>query len=212
MLAKAPDPVAAVLKDLEARSVAERMELEALNQRGAALVRQAAGRLMLDVGPAVGLLLNLVVRALRGQRIVEIGGSVGYSTIWLAEAARATGGTVFSIEFDQGKQREQRQNLEAAGLLGQVEQLFGDAAQLLPSLPGPFDLVLIDHWKDVYVREFDLVWPKMRSGGLVVADNILRPAATAELMRAYVAHVRASTQSRSMTLDVGQGIELTCHA
>ena len=207
-----PEPVAAVLKHLEARSVAERIELETLNQRGAAFVRQAAGRLMLDVGPQVGFLLNLLVRALRGWRMVEIGGSVGYSTIWLAEAARATGGTVFSIEFDQGKQREQRQNLEAAGLLSHVELLLGDAAQLLPSLPGPFDLVLIDHWKDVYAREFDLVWPKVRSGGLVIADNILRPAATAELMQSYVAHVRASTEARSMTLDVGQGIELTCHA
>lgn len=202
----------ATLTRLEARSAAEHEELAALNRRGAGFVRQAAPHLMLDVGPDVGQLLNLLVRSGRARRIVEIGGSVGYSTIWLAEAARSTGGSVVSIEFDRGKSREQRDNLEAAQVLGQVHQRCGDAAQVLPGLPGPFDLVLIDHWKDVYVREFDLVWPKMRRGGLVVADNVLRPAATAEVMRAYISHVRAAPGSRSMTLDVGQGIELTCRA
>jgi predicted O-methyltransferase YrrM len=69
--------------------------------------------------------------------------------------------------------------------------------------------VLIDHWKALYVREFDLVWPKLRRGGVVVADNILAPEATLAEMRAYVAHVREVSDGCSFTLPLGQGIEMT---
>lgn len=201
--------VAAALERLEQRSKQEQRELSELNTKGAQFVREAAGRFMLDVGVDVGRLLNVLVRALGARRVVEIGGSVGYSTLWLAEAAKATGGRVVSFEIDAHKVEQMRQNLSDAGLLEQVEIIGEDASLHLPSLEGPFDLVLIDHWKDIYIRDFDLAWPKVRRGGIVVADNILAPAATSAQMQAYVAHVRAVPGARSSTLPLGQGIELT---
>ncbi|MDI3291364.1 class I SAM-dependent methyltransferase [Polyangium sp. 15x6] len=201
--------VAAVLERLEQRSKQEQSELSELNTKGARFVREAAGRFMLDVGADVGRLLNSLVRALGARRVVEIGGSVGYSTVWLAEAAQATGGRVVSFEIDAHKVEEMRQNLSDARLLEHVQIIGEDASLHLASLEGPFDLVLIDHWKDIYIRDFDLAWPKVRRGGIVVADNILAPAATAAQLQAYVAHVRAAPGARSSTLPLGQGIELT---
>ena len=206
------DPrIADVLDKMEARSATEQALLEELRARGVDQVREAAPRLMLDVGRDTGLFLNLIARTQRARRIVEVGGSVGYSTIWLADAVRASGGgVVISLEVDAEKIREQRSYLEAAGVVAEVEQICGDAAKVLPELDGPFDLVLLDHWKDLYVREFDLVWPKMRVGGVVLADNVLIPKAVAEEMRAYTAHVRSKPDARSLTVPVGMGVEMTC--
>ncbi|WP_206797394.1 O-methyltransferase [Amycolatopsis sp. MtRt-6] len=199
----------AVLDRLENRSREERPELDELNSRGARWTREAAPRLMLDVGPDVGRLLNILVRTSGAQHVVEIGGSVGYSTIWLASAVAETGGLVVSIETDDGKVQQLLKNVEEAGLQDYVEVAHGSADTVLTDLAGPFDLVLIDHWKDLYIREFDLVWPKIRPGGLVVADNILEPAATAERMRAYVEHVRSKPDACSYTVPLGDGIEIT---
>ncbi|WP_437787719.1 O-methyltransferase [Sorangium sp. So ce1097] len=204
------DPrVAAVLARLEDRSIREQRELAELNDKGARFVREAASRFMLDVGVEVGKLLNLLARSLGARRVIEIGGSVGYSTLWFAEAVRSTGGRVVSFEIDPGKVALMRENLADAGLLEHVEIIDDDASKHLPSLEGPFDLVLIDHWKDLYIRDFDLAWPRVRRGGLVVADNILHPASTLEAMQAYVSHVRAAPGARSFTLSAGNGVEIT---
>jgi predicted O-methyltransferase YrrM len=201
-----------VLARLEERSSREEPELQALNARGAKWTRAAAPHLMLDVGPDVGRFLNILVRTARAQMVVEVGGSVGYSTIWLAAAVADIGGQVVSIETDDGKVEELRKNLAEAGLLEHVRIESESAHLVLPELPGPFDMVLIDHWKDLYIREFDLAWPKLREGGLVVADNILKPAATADQMRSYVAHVRDVPDAHSYTLPLGDGLEVTSKA
>ena len=200
------------LTRLEERSRREQPELDELNARGAAATRAAAPRLMLDVGPDVGRLLNLLARILGARHVVEVGGSSGYSTIWLAEAMAGSAGRVTSIEFDPRKAAEQRENLAAAGLLDHVDLVVEDASSAIPRLAEPVDLVLIDHWKDLYIRDFDLVWPKVRPGGLVVADNILTPEATRARMRAYVEHVRSVPAAVSYTVAVGDGIEITHRA
>ncbi len=202
----------AVLARLEERSAGERPELDALNALGAAHTRAAAPRLMLDVGPAAGRLLNILVRTTQARMVIEVGGSVGYSTIWLAEAVAETGGEVISIETDQGKADQLTQNVADAGLLQHVRVIRDSADVVISQLTGPFDLVFIDHWKDLYVREFDLAWPKVRVGGLVVADNILLPAATAAQAGAYVRHVRGLPDARSVTVPLGDGLEITVRA
>lgn len=201
---------ARVLARLGERSAQERPELDELNAKGAAFTREAAPRLMLDVGPDVGVLLNVLARTTQAKRIIEIGGSVGYSTIWLAAAAAETGGEVISIETEPHKADQLRRNVSEAGLLEHVRVVQQSAHLAIPRLQGPFDMVLIDHWKDLYIREFDLCWPLVRAGGVVAADNILMPEATAAQMKAYVEHVRSFPDARSGTIAVGDGVEITC--
>ncbi|MEO6503183.1 MAG: class I SAM-dependent methyltransferase [Jatrophihabitantaceae bacterium] len=200
---------AGVLATLEERSRREQAELDRLNSIGAGATRAAAPGLMLDVGPDVGRLLNALVRIVGAKQVLEIGGSVGYSTIWLADAAAAVGGRVVSVEPDPGKAAQLRDNVAAAGFADQVEVLQEDIADVLPRLSGPLDLVLIDHWKDLYVREFDAVWPLVRTGGVVIADNVLLPEATRPQMRDYQEHVQAAVGAYSLTLPLGDGVELT---
>ncbi|MEU6995358.1 class I SAM-dependent methyltransferase [Streptomyces sp. NPDC046465] len=199
----------AVLGELEARSRKEQQELEVLRAAGGTALRERAGSFMLDVGPEVGLFLNTLVRAVAARTVVEIGGSVGYSTVWLAEAVRATGGRLYSIEVDQDKQDEQRAHLTAAGLDAHVELTTREAPDLMPSLSAPVDLVLLDHWKELYVRDFDACWPVLRPGGLVVADNVLIPRKNAEVIARYRRHISELPDAQSHMLALGDGLEVT---
>jgi predicted O-methyltransferase YrrM len=198
------------LERLERRSAAEKQRLEELRSAGGTALRDEAPSLMLDVGPEVGRLLNMLARAGGARNLVEVGGSVGYSTIWLAEAAAATGGRVLSIEPDPGKHQQQRANLEEAGLLGHVELANETSDKVLPLLGPGIDLVLLDHWKELYARDFDTLWPKIRRGGLVVADNILVPVKNAAAIAGYLARVRETEGTITTTLNIGDGIEITC--
>ncbi|ODV39796.1 O-methyltransferase [Microcystis aeruginosa] len=119
-----------VLERLEARSQQENSLLESLRSQGGSAIRDRAENLMLDVGPEVGLFLNLLVRSTRATAVIEIGGSVGYSTIWLAEAVRANGGRLYSFEVNSAKQQEQKENLEAARLLSVVELIDQEAIEV----------------------------------------------------------------------------------
>ena len=203
------DRVGRVLRALEARSRQEQEELEKLRVEGSSALRDRAADLMLDVGPEVGQFLNLLVRAMGAVTVVEVGGSVGYSTLWLAEALRATGGTLYSIEVDIGKQRQQLANVEAAGLASVVELTTTEAPDLVPDLPVPIDFVLLDHWKELYIRDFDACWPALRRGGVVAADNIVLPVKNAAVIARYLEHVTGQADTRTLTLPLGDGVEVT---
>lgn len=166
----------------------------------------------LAIGPEAGALLNLLVRALAPKRILELGTSNGYSTLWLAEAAREGGGTVVTIEALAHKQAYARAALTKAGLAATVEFHHGDALEILQTLPGPFDFVLVDLWKDLYVPCLDLFYPKLAPGALIAADNMIHPASHHAEAAAYRRVVRAKPQMQSLLLPVGQGIELSRYA
>lgn len=174
----------------------------------------AGGRdkMLLSVGRPGGMLLNLLVREARAQRILEIGTSYGYSAVWLAEAARAVGGRIISLDVAAYKQAEAARSLAEAGLDGLVEFRAGDALEIIPSLAGPFDFVFIDLWKDLYGPCLDLVYPKLAPGALVVADNMLRPADARADGLVYRRHVRDLPGMTSVLLPVGQGLEVSRRA
>ncbi len=198
-----------VLRRLEARSQSEQQRLQELRSLGGAAVRRVASELMLDVGRDVGALLNMFTRSANAQRVVEVGASVGYSSIWIAEALSCSGGSMLSIEFDAAKCAELRENLADAGLDHIVKIYEGDAAEGLRAVEGPLDLVLLDHWKESYARDFDTLWPHVRRGGVVVADNIHLPAKNAAVIRAFLDHVEAHPDSRTVVLGIADGISVT---
>ena len=193
-----------VLKRLE-----ERMEQED-RLRHSLSPEEFAGRrgsLMLAIGAEAGRFINILVKSTSSRRILEIGTSVGYSTLWLAEAARETGGKVVTIDNNPDKHAQAREHLTQAGLDGQAELITGDAVESIGSLTGAIDFVLLDCERSDYISSFDAVHPKLAPGGLVVADNMTFPAS--EHARAYQAHVRGTPGYRSIMLPIGNGIELS---
>jgi len=165
--------------------------------------------LLLSVGREAGILLYLLSTGAQSRRILELGTSYGYSTVWLAAAARATGGKVLSLELRDYKIEYARQALTRAGLSTRVEFHQGDCLETLKTLSGPFDFVLLDVWKDLYLPCFELVHPKLAPGGIIAADNMLLPEIVRPQAEAYRKRVRAAGDLDSVLLDIGNGIEIS---
>ncbi|MGO8720761.1 MAG: O-methyltransferase [Acidobacteriaceae bacterium] len=154
-----------------------------------------------NLAPASAEFLSALVSGIGAKKIVEIGGSSGISTIVLAAAAQQTQGIVISLEIEPIRQAESKQTIARLGLSEFVDFRLGDAAHALPQL-SDLEFVLIDCEKRDYIRFFDML--QMHPGGIVVADNILSHHLTE-----YVAHVRSRAGTNSVTLPIGQGLELT---
>lgn len=162
---------------------------------------------MFAIGPEAGRLLNLLARSIETPRILEIGTSFGYSGLWLAEAARSRGGHVLTLESEAHKSDHARQEAEAAGLSGWITHRTGDAVALIPALEGPFDMIFLDLWKDLYVPCLDAFAPKLAPGALVVADNMGRGGG--EGTRAYGERLRSDTRFSTVMVPVGSGMEIS---
>jgi predicted O-methyltransferase YrrM len=165
--------------------------------------------LLLPIGPATASVVSTLVKESQARAILEVGTSYGYSTVWLAEAARETGGVVTTLELHKRKTDYARKQLEEAGLAEFVDFRVGDALATLKSLPGPFDFVLLDLWKDLYLASFDLIHPKLANGALIVADNMLYPDRARADANRYRARVREAPGMTSVLLPIGSGIEVS---
>ncbi len=184
-----------VLREYDQRAAAEMKRMQALPP---AEMMQHIDEFLLPVGPATGQLMNILIKEAKAKTILEIGTSHGYSTVWLAEAARATGGKVITLDVHAGKQEYARNALGKAGLANMVEFKLGDARESIAALSGPIDFVLLDLWKDLYIPCFDLFYPKLGSGAMIVADNMLFPEFSRADAAEYRKHVRAKTDVQSV--------------
>jgi predicted O-methyltransferase YrrM len=165
--------------------------------------------MLIPIGRQSAEVLCNIIKGHRARTIVELGASYGYSTLWFAEAARATGGRVLSFELDASKVDYIRPRLEQAGLGSFVEFRVGDARELIRGIDLPIDFVLIDLWKDLYIACFDLLLPHLAPGAFVAADNMLQPPFYREMGERYRRHVRDGGRFDSVLLPVGSGIELS---
>ncbi len=130
-----------------------------------------------NVEPETAELLGVLVRALRATRVLEIGTSNGYSTIWLADAAEAVGGSVLSLEIDPARTDQARANLTDAGVAGAVELRTQDAGEALASFAdASWDLVFLDAERPHYVAYWPQLVRVLVPNGLLVVDNTLSHA------------------------------------
>lgn len=162
---------------------------------------------MRAIGPEAGRLLNILARSLEAPSILELGTSFGYSGIWLAEAARASGGRLVTMELHDYKSVHAQEMSARAGLSRFVDFKVGDAVRMIGELPGKVDFVFVDLWKDLYVPCLEAFYPKLNPGAIVVADNVLRPGG--EDVRAYGRAIRAKPGITSVLLPVGSGMEVS---
>lgn len=188
--------------DDRVRSVLARMEAQDADDHGKDI---PVSERSLAVGPDSGRLLFALVAPNAGCEVLEIGSSHGYSTIWLAAAARILGGRVVTLEQEPGKIDVWRRNIADAGLEEWAELVEGDANETLSELEDGFDVVFLDAWKDDYEVLFGLARTKLDPGGIVVADNVT----TSSTVEAYAAARQADPTLVSVTVPIGHGLEVT---
>jgi predicted O-methyltransferase YrrM len=201
--------IQAVLDEYHKRSDAETERMNALPFEE---LNKRWDEFLLPIGPATGEVLNILIKEARCKTLLEIGTSYGYSTVWLAEAARATGGKVISLDIAPEKQDYARASLTKAGLADLVEFRHGDARDLLGAMRERIDFVLLDLWKVFYISCFDLFYPKLNPGAFIAADNMILPEFSLEDTKKYQQHVRAKAGIQSILLPIGSGIELSRYA
>lgn len=200
-----------VLEGYRRRIVEEDERMRVLQQSRAAMSVHR-DELLLPVGEEVAQLCVDLVVGRRAQVLVELGTSYGFSTLYLAEAARRTGGMLHTYEIHPAKQEYAQRQIAAAGLSDHVKWMLGDAVALLASQPGPIDFVLLDLWKDLYIPCLDAFYPKLAANGVIVADNMLYPEYNRPEATAYRAAVRSRPDMEAVLLTIGQGIDLACRS
>jgi predicted O-methyltransferase YrrM len=198
--------VESILREYEKRSDAETERNRDMSPEEFARHRD---EFLLSVGRASGQFLNLLATQSHAKTILEVGSSYGYSTVWLAEAARINGGKLITLEAIAEKQAYARAQIEKAGLSAFVDFRLGDARDSLSKLDVPIDFVLLDLWKDLYIPCFDLFYPRLSPGALVVADNMLYPESALTNAMNYRKHVRIKRDMQSVLVPVGSGLELS---
>ncbi|MGA7683680.1 MAG: O-methyltransferase [Terriglobales bacterium] len=133
---------------------------------------EAARNHVAIVGPAVGRLLYQLALISKAKRVFEMGSAIGYSTIWWARAV-GEGGRVIYTDGDKKRADKARKYFERAGVSERIVMRVGDALEILSEEKQPYDIIFNDVDKVDYPRVFRLALPKLKSGGLFIADNVL---------------------------------------
>ena len=189
--------------DDRVRAVLARLEAEDADERARGVAREQRAR---QVAPTTGRFLFALVAPQTGCEVLEIGGSRGYSTIWLAAGARMLGGRVVSLEHDPAKCEAWRANIEEAGLSEWAEVVEGDAFATLQGIEDVFDVVFLDAEKDDYEALYALARPRVERGGVVVADNVMSHE---DSLGAYSRARQADPTLLSVTVPLDRGLEVS---
>jgi predicted O-methyltransferase YrrM len=188
------DRVRAVLARLEEEDTREREQNVPREQRARQVARTTAQFLFALVAPQTDC------------EVLELGGSRGYSTIWLAAGVRHLGGRVLSLEQDPAKVAAWRRNVADAGLEEWADVVPGDAFETLPAIDDVFDVVFLDAEKEQYEELFRIARTKLEPGAVVIADNVLSHE---ETLGAYSRARQADPTLESVTVPLDRGLELS---
>jgi caffeoyl-CoA O-methyltransferase len=184
-----------VLARLEAEDAEERARGVPASERSRQVARETGKFLFSFVAPQ------------NDCGVLEIGGSRGYSTIWLAAGVRYFSGRVLSLEHDPKKIEAWQRNVADADLEEWAELLEGDAFDTLPQVQDVFDVVFLDAEKDDYEVLFNLARDKIEPGAVVIADNVLSHVDT---LGAYSRARQADPTLVSVTVPLDRGLEISC--
>jgi predicted O-methyltransferase YrrM len=177
-------------------------ELERFGQENDARASDRRGK-MLNITPETGKLLSILVGATKAKRVLEIGTSNGYSTLWLAEAVQALAGKVVTVEISPAKAVLAHQNFERSGLSSWIRQEVREAGEFLgEQLASSFDLLFLDADRQQYVAW----WPRMQKvlapGGLLIVDNAVSHAGE---MKTFVQLIGATVGYSAVIVPIGNG-------
>lgn len=177
-------------------------ELEQFGQQNDAAIAGRPRR-MLNITRDTGEFLSVLVAATNAQRVLEIGTSNGYSTLWLAQAVQRIGGHVTTVELSEFKREMAARNFERSGLSGVITQHRGDAGRLLESLNDAcFDLIFLDSKRSDYGHWWPDIQRVLAKGGLLVVDNA---TSHPDEMAEFMALVSKAPDFTTCTVPVGNG-------
>jgi len=164
---------------------------------------------LLPVGEDAAIFMNNLIKSSKSKSILEIGTSYGYSTLWLADAARTNGGKVITLENNLDKMMYAKDKISKAGLSKFVDFRLGDALLNIKNAKETFDFVLLDLWKELYVSCFNLFSSKLNDGAWVLGDNMIFPPISKKESEAYQNIIRTKKNFTSILLPIGSGIEVS---
>ena len=209
--------IARVLSKLDKQALEERSSKNDLSKE----------EMMLSITHDTGLFLNILLIANKAKRILEVGTSAGYSTLWFADAViynygRNNGNkAITTIESNPDKVTRARRNFIEAGVDDMIEIVEGNALDILKTPSSfhdvmdfsqkkeEFDFIFFDADKENLIKYFDLVIPFVRIGGILAADNALFPIEYRAAMKKYLAHIKKAKNISSVTMPIGNGEELS---
>ena len=159
-----------------------------------------------NIEPESAELLNVLIRTQQSKRILEIGTSTGYSTLWLAHAAESTSAKITTLEIDATRSELARKNAIDFSLDHVIEFLVTDAQDYLSKTTEQFDFILLDAERDAYCDYWNALPHILKAkGGLLVVDNVLSHASEVE---GFLNLVRENLNFNTTTLAVGAGLFL----
>ena len=153
-----------------------------------------------------GQFLNLLVKATRAINILEVGTNDGYTTLWLAEAAAATGGKVITIERDVWQLTLAKKIFARSPHGEQIQVVQGDALEVLAVLEGPFDFVLFDAKKSETLHYFHILAEQLSSGAIICCEKAISHATA---LTPYLTYVHERPGLDSLLVPIGEGVEVT---
>jgi predicted O-methyltransferase YrrM len=199
------DSISKVLDELEAQSILEKSKKTEIPPDDR----------MLAITKETGELLNMVLRIKNAKNMLEIGMSTGYSTIWCAESISEQSGKIITIEQNPNKIKRAKENFQKAGVTDTITIMEGLAMQILTELSLKqkyekfFDFVLIDADKENVKEYFDLIFPMVSIGGIIVTDNMYYPEKFRQDMKKFSDYLKGNPKLRTITSPIGNGEEIT---
>ena len=189
--------------DDRVRAVLARLEAEDADERARGVPREQRAR---QVARTTGQFLFAFVAPQTDCEVLEIGGSRGYSSIWLGAGVRHLGGRVLSLENDPAKVEAWRRNVAEAGLEDWCELIDGDALEIVPGIADVFDVVFLDAEEEQYEQLFTQARTKLEPGAVVIADNVISHE---DVLGAYSRARQSDPTLESMTVPQDRGLELS---
>ena len=167
-------------------------------------------------GSYQGRLLALLAKMIGPKKILEVGTYTGYATLCMAEGL-TTGGSIDTIDHNEELADMQRRYFEQSPYGNQIVQHLGDAKEILKTLSGPYDLVFLDADKENYPHYFDLIIDKLRTGGILLSDNVLWSGKVLEkatdeattALQEYNHKINTDVRVETVVLPVRDGLTIT---
>jgi predicted O-methyltransferase YrrM len=189
----------------------------------------ASGEEMLAITYDTGKFFEILLIAMKAKRILEIGTSVGYSTLWFANALVYNNTMqsinikpIITVEMNPSKIKRASENFAEAGVGNLIEVLEGNAKTVLHYIlkdfkrtegvqktDGLFDFIFLDADKECLTEYFDMVLPILRIGGIIATDNMLYPEEYRGFMSEYANYIHSNNSVKTVTVAIGNGEELT---